>query len=329
MAPAMGHRQWTRSSAGRPVPSTAHGRSAGLRRPPAGAGLRAGGRLAAGPTSTRSCGPASMPHAQANGALRARQAARPQPARGRQRRGRRGRPGRRGHARGRRSRLHQRHLRRLVPERADRRDRRRSAPRRASAATSRDRRHRLLGTQRRQGDARRSPAHDGHRRCARAHARVPGSPRHPREPHRRLGHPVRHAHRAHGRRGPDRRRRPAARSATSTRSTSRRGSSSTRATSSRSAPATACVKLQSRDDARDHAAVAGAGRRVDAPLQRAVRQARHPADRRRPGRRVVLPTVHAGGPRTARRMPGCWTSPTAPRWCGCPATPTAKARRCR
>ena len=59
---------------------------------------------------------------------------------------------------------------------------------------------RLLRAQRRQGDARRAPAHDRRRRRARPHPGAPRPPRHPAEPHRRLGHAVRHAHRAPARR---------------------------------------------------------------------------------------------------------------------------------
>ena len=56
---------------------------------------------------------------------------------------------------------------------------------------------RLLGAQRRQGDARRAPALDRHRRRDRAHAGVRRPPRDPHEPPGRLGHPVRDAHPAH------------------------------------------------------------------------------------------------------------------------------------
>ena len=65
-------------------------------------------------------------------------------------------------------------------------------------------RRRLLAPQRRQGDARRPPAHDGHRRLAVPHADVHRPAGDPREPHRRLGHAVRHAHRAPARRRRDR-----------------------------------------------------------------------------------------------------------------------------
>ena len=64
----------------------------------------------------------------------------------------------------------------------------------------RDRRHRLLGAERGQGDARRPPAQHAHRRRAGPRARVPRPRRAAREPHRRLGHAVRHAHRAPARR---------------------------------------------------------------------------------------------------------------------------------
>ena len=64
------------------------------------------------------------------------------------------------------------------------------------ARRDRDRRHRLLRAERREGDARRAPAHDDHRRRARAHARALGHEVDPPEPHRRLGHAVRHADRA-------------------------------------------------------------------------------------------------------------------------------------
>ena len=60
---------------------------------------------------------------------------------------------------------------------------------------------RLQRPQRRQGDARRAPAHDDDRRRPRAAARVPRAPRRPPEPPRRLGHPVRDADRAPARRG--------------------------------------------------------------------------------------------------------------------------------
>ena len=58
------------------------------------------------------------------------------------------------------------------------------------------RRRRLLGAERRQGDARRPPALDGDRRRPGADARVRRSHGDPREPHRRLGPTVRDADRA-------------------------------------------------------------------------------------------------------------------------------------
>ena len=83
-----------------------------------------------------------------------------------------------------------------------------SRPTSASAcsapATHARRRRRLLGAERRQGDARRPPAHHRHRRLRScACYDVPRPHGHPREPHRRLGHAVRHAHRAPRRRGRD------------------------------------------------------------------------------------------------------------------------------
>ena len=74
--------------------------------------------------------------------------------------------------RGRRARLHQPHVRATpsspgaVAAMAGRRP-----PRRAAGRVARARGRRLLGAQRRQGDARRPPAHDDHRRRARAAAR--------------------------------------------------------------------------------------------------------------------------------------------------------------
>jgi hypothetical protein len=75
------------------------------------------------------------------------------------------------------------------------RDDERRRPAGRAARRGRDRGSRLLRTQRGQGDARRpSPLHH-HRRRGRAPARVAWTPRDPREPPRRLGHPVRDAHR--------------------------------------------------------------------------------------------------------------------------------------
>ena len=68
--------------------------------------------------------------------------------------------------------------------------------RRRPGERARDGRRRLLGAERRQGDARRAPAQHRHRRRARARARGARPPRDPPEPRRRLGHAVRHAHRA-------------------------------------------------------------------------------------------------------------------------------------
>ena len=69
-----------------------------------------------------------------------------------------------------------------------------SGCRRRSAATEVD--PRLLGAERREGDARRPPALDDHRRRARPHPRILGPRGRAAEPRRRLGHAVRHADRA-------------------------------------------------------------------------------------------------------------------------------------
>ena len=76
----------------------------------------------------------------------------------------------------------------------------RRAPRRAARSRQGASRRRLLGAERREGDARRPSALDDHRRCARAATRVRGPRGDSAEPHRRLGHAVRHADRALARR---------------------------------------------------------------------------------------------------------------------------------
>ncbi|CAA9266702.1 MAG: Arginyl-tRNA synthetase, partial [uncultured Corynebacteriales bacterium] len=58
---------------------------------------------------------------------------------------------------------------------------------------------RLLRAEHRQGDARRAPAYDDHRRQPGAHPRLPRRRGGPAEPRRRLGHPVRDAHPVPGR----------------------------------------------------------------------------------------------------------------------------------
>ena len=58
-----------------------------------------------------------------------------------------------------------------------------------------DRRRRLFRPERRQADARRPPAQHDHRRRDQPGAGIPGRPRHPPEPHRRLGDAVRDADR--------------------------------------------------------------------------------------------------------------------------------------
>ena len=77
---------------------------------------------------------------------------------------------------------------------------------RGRGGRARARRRRLLGAECGQGDAHRPSPYHRHRRCAGPRARIPRPRRGPREPHRRLGPSVRHAHRA-----PRRRRRRARR----------------------------------------------------------------------------------------------------------------------
>ena len=72
---------------------------------------------------------------------------------------------------------------------------------RGRGRTSRDHRHRLLGPERGQGDARRASAQHPDRRRAGSRAGVLGPRRAAGEPHRRLGHALRHADRAPDRRG--------------------------------------------------------------------------------------------------------------------------------
>ena len=232
------------------------------------------------------------------------------------------------HGRGRRARVHQPHVRRRVP--------RRSSSTRCAAddrlgvrvgGDARAGRRRLLGAQHRQGDAHRAPAHDGHRRRARAPARVRRPHRHPREPRRRLGHAVRHAHRAPRRHRRDRgcrraeRRRP--------RRLLQAGPGEVRrqrgVPGSRPPAGRAAAERRSRDAA----PVAAAGRSQHAALQPAVPQARRAADRRRPRRREHVQRPAARGRRAAAQRRACWRRATAPRSCSRRGTPTARASRCR
>ena len=93
-------------------------------------------------------------------------------------------------------RVSQHHLLRRVPRRRSGCRQRGRPPRRPAGAAARDRRRRLLGAERGEGDARRSSAHHGDRRRAGAADDVRRPSRRAGEPHRRLGHAVRHADRA-------------------------------------------------------------------------------------------------------------------------------------
>ena len=131
-------------------------------------------------------------------------------------------------------------------------------------------RRRLLGAERGQGDAHRAPPHDGDRRRAGPRcSTLLGHDVGPREPHRRLGPSVRHAHRA-----PRRHRRRAGRPLGARRS--RRvlqggvDASSQTTTSSRSGPAQRVVLLQQRRRG-DDGAVARARRAERRALERRLR----------------------------------------------------------
>ena len=175
----------------------------------------------------------------------------------------------------------------------------------ATAPETRGRR--LLGAERRQGDARRPPALDDHRRRARARCSTFAGPRRdPREPHRRLGHAVRDADRAPARHRRRPRRRASSASATSTRSTSRPAPSSTttpafaeRARRARRAAAGAATPRRSQlwQRARRRA------RRATSTTR--LRPARRAADRRRHRRRELLQRRCCRRRRRARREAGC------------------------
>ena len=143
---------------------------------------------------------------------------------------------------------------------------------------------RLLRAQRGQGDARRTPAHDRRRRRAGADARAPRPRRGPAEPRRRLGHAVRHAHRA-----PAGRRRGLPRGAAAghrPQHVLRR-----RARGVRRRPGVRRPGPHPRGRAagrrpRHPAALGRAGRPLQAVLQPHLRDPRRHPDRRRPGRRV-------------------------------------------
>ena len=65
------------------------------------------------------------------------------------------------------------------------------------------------------------------------------------------------------------------------------------------------------------------------PLERGVRQARRPPDRRRHRRREPVRRADARRARAPAPMPVCSRSPTAPRSCSRPASSTARVSRCR
>ena len=197
-------------------------------------------------------------------------------------------------------------------------------------AVARGGRGRLLGAERGQGDARRPPAHHGHRRRARAHARVRRPHGHPREPHRRLGHAVRHAHRAPGR--PRRRRRRARPSDLSDPSAfyqagPRQVRRERRVQGARPRTASRCCRAATTPPRWPSGSkLVDQSRRL---LRRGVRQARRAAAPRRHRRRELLPTVDAGGARAARRGRPARRERRRQGGVGARASPTARASRCR
>ena len=178
-----------------------------------------------------------------------------------------------------------------------------------------------------QGDAHRPSPHHRHRRCAGPRARVPRPRRGPREPHRRLGPSVRHAHRA-----PRRRRRRVAPSGSASAIWTRFYKEAT-------------TKFADDDEFRDRArqrvvllqngdvetlrAVADVDRPERDPLGRGVRQARRAADRRRPGGGEPLRGVDARGRRAARQGRPARGVRRRARSCSRPGSPTGRASRCR
>ena len=170
---------------------------------------------------------------------------------------------------------------------------------------------RLLGAQRGQGDARRAPAQHADRRRAGPGARVPRPRRAAREPHRRLGHALRHADRAPARRGRGRATPSPSACGTSTSSTPRRAvqfdSDPVFAERSRRR----VVLLQS-GDPETHAAVADLRGRVACATPSEVYDLLGvllTAGGHRGGE-LLQPAAARGG-RRARRARGCWSRTTA------------------
>ena len=166
----------------------------------------------------------------------------------------------------------------------------------------RDRRHRLLGAQRGQGDARRPSAQHAHRRRPRPRPRVPGPRRAAGEPHRGLGHAVRHADRA-----PRRRRRCGQRGVVQRPGPQR--------VLRRGAPEVRQRPRLRRADPAPRGSAAGRRRRdaaslahlrvgVDAPCRGGLCAARGAPDpRRRRGRELLQPVAARGGLRARREGP--------------------------
>ncbi len=190
-----------------------------------------------------------------------------------------------------------------------------------------DHRHRLLGPERGQGDARRASAQHADRRRTGACPGVPRSRRAAREPHRRLGHAVRHADRAPGGRRRGRERRDLQRAGPQR--VLRGGAPAVRLGPRLRRAVPAAGRPAAGRGRGDAAAVADLRGRVDAPRPRGVRHPRRAPDRsttswaRASTTRCCRSWSRSSTPRasSSRTAARCACSPRASR--------TATASRCR
>ena len=187
---------------------------------------------------------------------------------------------------------------------------------------------RLLRAQRGQGDARRPPAHHRRRRRARPHAGAPRPPRRPAEPPRRLGHAVRHAHRAPARRRRGLRRGAAAgdRPERLLPGGARRSSTPTRTFATRARRAWCTLQAGDPDTLRLWDELVDLSKRY---FNRIYTDARRHPHRRRPRRREHYNHELAGDLRRARGARASRRSATARCASSSPATPAARASRSR
>ena len=206
-------------------------------------------------------------------------------------------------------------------------DGRRRPARRGARRPARGGGRRLLRAQRGQGDARRPPPLDDHRRRHRPRAGVPRPRRHPPEPPGRLGHPLRHAPRAprrHRRRGQPRASSP---SPTSRPSTGRPGPSSTptRPSPSAAASGSCCCSPATQDTLRLWHTFMDATQRAIARLYSKLDVLLTPDDNA--GESTYnddLDDVVA----ELERARACWRRATARCASSRPGSPTARASRC-